>query len=47
MEVCREKMEALARLVRDILLEADALAAKAAKPAAEVNGAIRLPRRVP
>lgn len=47
MEVNRKKMEELARLVGEILREADAMAESRATPAEEVHGTIRLPRRVP
>jgi len=47
MEVNRKRMEELARLVGEILREADAMAESNVKSAEEVHGIIRLPRRIP
>ena len=47
MEVNRKRMEELARLVGEILREADAMAESNGKSAEEVHGIIRLPRRIP
>jgi hypothetical protein len=46
MDVNRKRMEELARLVGEILREADALAEKESKPA-EADGIIRFSRRIP
>ena len=46
MEVNRKRMEELARLVGEILREADALADNEVKPAKD-DGVIRFSRRIP
>ena len=47
MEVNRKRMEELARLVGEILREADAWAENGKKTAEEAQEAIRIPRRIP
>jgi len=47
MEVNREKMEALAMLVGEILREADAMAERDVRPAEKKDEVIHLSRRIP